>query len=94
MNFNIFKVLEKDNKELIHSSFINFLINEDSNFSKDFLGIDLSSNRTIRLESFYAYGPKNKKKCRFDIEILEDERIIVIENKFKSFPNPIVRILF
>jgi hypothetical protein len=87
MNFNIFKVLEKDNKELIHSSFINFLLNEDSYFANDFLGINLSLNRMIKLESFYSYGPKNKKKCRFDLEILEDDRIIVIENKFKSFPN-------
>lgn len=87
MNFNIFKILEKDNKELIHSSFINFLINEDSNFSNDFLGIDLSPNRNIKLESLYSYGTRKKKKCRFDLEILEDHRIIVIENKFKSFPN-------
>ncbi|WP_456314277.1 PD-(D/E)XK nuclease family protein [Pseudomonas shirazensis] len=87
MNFNIFKVLEKDNKELIHSSFLNFLIKEDSNFANNFLGIDLSPNYTVKLESSYTYGRnKKKKRCRFDLEILEKERIIIIENKFKSFP--------
>lgn len=90
MNFNIFKVLEKDNKELIHSSFFNFLIKEDSNFANHFLGIDLSPNCTVKLESSYTYGRnKKKKRCRFDLEILEKERIIIIENKFKSFPTEI-----
>lgn len=87
MNFNIFKILEKDNKELIHSAFINFLISEDSNFANDFLGINLSANCKIKLESSHSYDTENKKKCRFDLEILEDDKIIIIENKFKSFPN-------
>lgn len=87
MSFNIFKVLEKDNKELIHSSFLNFLIKEDTDFAKIFLEVDISSNYNVKMESSYTYGPnKKKKKCRFDLEILENERIIIIENKFKSFP--------
>lgn len=87
MSFNIFKILEKDNKELIHSSFLNFLIKEDTNFAETFLDVNLSNNYNVKMESSYTYGPnKKKKRCRFDLEILEAERIIVIENKFKSFP--------
>ncbi len=89
MKFNIFKVLEKDNKELIHSAFIRFLLNEFEEFQNDFLGDKLNDNSIINLEKSFSYKKrKNGKssKGRFDIEIINDENITIIENKFKSFP--------
>lgn len=90
MDFNIFTILEKDNKELIHSSFIKFLIEEDEKFFLEFLEIELIENAKVTLEKSYKYPNKGKTKnnrSRFDIEIKNEERIIIIENKFKSFPN-------
>lgn len=88
-NFNIFKVLEKDDKELIHSSFIKFLIEEDKLFASEFIGYSVDSNFDISIEKAYTYELSNRKKkkhCRFDIEIKNSDTIIVVENKFKSFP--------
>ncbi|NRT13602.1 PD-(D/E)XK nuclease family protein [Flavobacterium sp. 14A] len=90
MDFNIFKILEKDNKELIHSSFIKFLIEEDQEFFSKFLKIKYNEKSEVSLEKSYKNPNKSKTKnnrCRFDIEIKDDKRIIIIENKFKSFPN-------
>ncbi len=89
MKFNIFKILEKDNKELIHSAFIKFLLEEYKGFQNDFLGNTLMENCTINLEKSFSYKKrKNDKsnKGRFDIEILNNNEVIIIENKFKSFP--------
>ncbi len=89
MEFNIFKVLEKDNKELIHSAFIKFLINEFEEFQNDFLGNRLKEDSIINLEKGFSYKKSKKgksKKGRFDIEIITKESITIIENKFKSFP--------
>ena len=84
MNFNIFKVLEKDNKELIHSSFFKFLLENDNHFHNDFLQVSISGKSIPKLEKSYTL---HKKKYRFDLEIIEENQIIIVENKFKSFPN-------
>ena len=81
--FNYFKILEKDDKELIHSAFISHLL--DSN--KDFRKLFVENNKWLspKLEQSYSH---NKKRCKIDIELRSaDERtILFIENKFKSFP--------
>src|SRR5690554_1542709 len=89
MSFNIFKILEKDDKELIHSSFLKFLITEDDKFSHKLLGLSIDNKTDIYLEKAHKYKlPKRKKskQCRFDIEIRQNDEVIIIENKFKSFP--------
>lgn len=89
MSFNIFKILEKDDKELIHSSFLKFLITEDDKFSHKLLGLSIDNKTDIYLEKAHRYKlPKRKKsrQCRFDIEIRQNDEVIIIENKFKSFP--------
>ena len=83
MKFNIFRVLEKDDKELIHSSFLKYLLENwgkyfyNSLFKKPHLDFNI-----IELEKSYS-------KQRFDLEITsrDGKEIIVVENKFKSFPN-------
>ena len=86
MEFNIFTTLEKDNKELIHSAFLKFLIEENDLFIKEFLKSESFINPKITLEKSYK-STKKGKNIRLDIEIKNDNRLIVIENKFKSFPN-------
>ncbi|MCT4589129.1 MAG: PD-(D/E)XK nuclease family protein [Carboxylicivirga sp.] len=88
MAFNIFKVLEKDDKELIHSSFLKFLLSEDKIFAESVLGYNLPNDCKIELEKSHTLKfPKRKnKRFRFDIEIVDNDTVIVIENKFKSFP--------
>lgn len=89
MDFNFFTVLEKDNKELIHSSFMRFLLGEDSRFAEKFLGIEaFGPQKVISLEKSYLLDIRGKnRRCRLDIEIVDGQRIIIIENKFKSFPD-------
>jgi len=87
MSFNIFSILEKDNKELIHSSFIKFLLQNDNEFSSKFLNIQDLNCDIVSLEKSYSLSKRPRKKCRFDLEIINEDRIVVIENKFKSFPN-------
>ncbi|MFL0135749.1 hypothetical protein [Tenacibaculum maritimum] len=89
MSFNIFKILEKDDKELIHSAFIKFLLCEFEEFSEEFTGNKITDNSTINLEKGYRYKKRKNGKSslgRFDIEILTNDSITIIENKFKSFP--------
>lgn len=63
MKFNIFRVLEKDDKELIHSSFLKYLLENwgkyfyNSLFKKPHLDFNI-----IELEKSYS-------KQRFDLEI-------------------------
>jgi|GEM_PF-2206346 len=89
--FNFFKILEKDNKELIHSAFISFLIDTNENFKYKFLGLEPDSYGTSVLEKTYTEKKKtkNKLRTRIDIEIssLDGKSFVFIENKFKSFPN-------
>lgn len=92
-DFNFFKVLSKDDKEAIHSAFLKFLFEENSDFLHDFLGLkpgDVSKPLFILEATPKKIGLKNstKKRFRFDLVICSDESIIVIENKFKSLPNP------
>lgn len=91
--FNVFKVLEKDDKELIHSSFLRFLLTENDTIYKQFLKIpDIEFSNPI-LEKTYSIpngNIKGKKKDRKRIDIeatsIDNKHILVIENKFKSFP--------
>lgn len=82
--FNFFKILEKDNKELIHSAFISFLLDKNIEF-RDFLKIPKSQYLPSKLEKQYSI--KNDR-CRIDIEMISNDsnNLIFIENKFKSFP--------
>jgi len=89
-NFNFFKILEKDNKEQIHSAFISYLLDNNQNF-RDFINIPKTSYQNSKLEKQYSLKRKNIKKkdvCRIDIELYSEDNknIIFIENKFKSFP--------
>jgi len=83
--FNIFKVLEKDNKELIHSSFLRFLLAEYKSFYTIFLKrTDINFQAPV-LEKSYSYETKRR---RIDIEAISSDKqsILIIENKFMSFP--------
>lgn len=83
MSFNIFKVLEKDDKELIHSSFIKYLLeNYGCYFYKYLFNLEHDNYKTPELEKSY-------EKQRLDIEIIsnDNKEIVVIENKFKTFPH-------
>jgi len=89
--FNFFKVLEKDNKELVHSAFIAYLIDSDKQFAKEFLNISDKDLELSRLETSYIENNRNKLKklrIRIDIEVRSRDGATVtfIENKFKSFP--------
>jgi hypothetical protein len=85
--FNIFSVLEKDNKEMVHSAFLRFLMQKDGLFYTKFLGLDGIYGEAV-LERQYSYT--KHQKGRFDIEAqsTDGKSIVVIENKFKSFPYP------
>ncbi len=92
IKFNIFKILGKDDKELIHSAFIKFLLENDYGFC-EYFRIESLQIKKVRLEMSYTLtkkkdGKTTKLRRRIDIEALgEDKRpVLVIENKFKSFP--------
>lgn len=84
--FNFFKVLEKDNKELIHSAFISYLLDNNEKFRKKFISDKITSFKTSELEKSYS---DKKLKIRIDVELQNSDGsfITFIENKFKSFPN-------
>ncbi|WP_421918870.1 PD-(D/E)XK nuclease family protein [Marinifilum sp.] len=79
--FNIFDILFKDNKELSHSAVIKFLLEEDDFFYTHFLNTTKPQNPEIHLEY------KLSKYNRADILITGEDKIIIIENKFKCLPN-------
>lgn len=83
-SFNIFKCLEKDDKEVIHSQFLKFLIlYYPQQFFNDFLGIEFQIGEPKTEVSFNKYGLKG----RFDLIVIENNKInLLIENKFKAFP--------
>lgn len=85
MSFNIFKILEKDNKELIHSAFISYLLDHNKNFRKKFIHETIENFKNSELEKSYS---DKKIKIRIDVQIqnVEGNFIAIIENKFKSFP--------
>lgn len=84
-NFNFFKVLDKDNKELVHSAFLKYLMQYDDTFYTKFLKVDFTFSEP-KLEKLYTLA--KKVKGRFDIEVTSEDNstLLVIENKFKSFP--------
>ncbi len=99
MEFNYFKILSKDDKELIHSSFIRFLLQDDvtSDFimTKLFPAFETEIDKpSILLEKVYSYKVLNEKRevkskrVRIDIEggSVDRNTLLVVENKFKSFP--------
>ncbi|ALM50140.1 hypothetical protein AMR72_15305 [Flavobacterium psychrophilum] len=83
--YNIFEVLEKGDKELIHSAFIKFLMQDRPDFYFQFLKLEGDYNPP-QLEKTYGKG---KQKSRFDIEVqsIDGNAVITVENKFKSFPD-------
>ncbi len=83
-NFNIFKILSVADKELIHSSIIKLVINND----KDFLNV-FDINKDFKIETEVKKTTKNKKRISFDLVGYSKEDIIlfIIENKFKSTPS-------
>lgn len=82
--FNYFKILEKDNKELIHSAFISYLLDNNQQF-REFLKIPNKKFLPTKLEKQYSL---KKEKCRIDIELTSEDQKnqVFVENKFKSFP--------
>jgi len=90
---NIFKILSKDDKELVHSAFLSFLIQNFQEVRNDLLGEDDSEINEPMLEVPYSYEinspqKKGRKRIRFDIQIdnKEKNKTWIIENKFKSLP--------
>lgn len=88
-NFNFFRVLEKDNKELIHSAFISYLFSCNDLFRDKLLNVSNVEFSKPQLER--SYNIRKRLKGRIDIEIIstDEKHIILIENKFKSFPDKI-----
>ncbi|MBY8963044.1 PD-(D/E)XK nuclease family protein [Flavobacterium sp. D11R37] len=87
--FNMFKILNKDDKELIHSAFIRYLMLRNNCFY-NFINAPLLKYDIPILEKAYTTKVNRKnKKYRIDIEVssFDKSTIIIIENKFKSFPN-------
>lgn len=88
--FNIFNILEKDDKELIHSSFIKFLLTENNSLYEYLELGNIKFNEPV-LEKVYLSSTEanNTKRYRIDIEVKssDDTKILIIENKFKSFPD-------
>ncbi len=83
MEFNIFKVLEKDDKELIHSSFLKYLLEYWGRYF--YVHLFNVSNSDLNIPEL----EKKHGKLRFDLEITskDNKKVIIVENKFKSFPN-------
>lgn len=84
-SFNFFKVLEKDNKELVHSAFLKYLMQLNNTFYTDFIEIE---KHFLEPKLERQYSLSKKEKGRFDIEAISEDNatLVVIENKFKSFP--------
>jgi|SRR5690606_1988757 hypothetical protein len=83
--FNFFKILEKDDKELIHSAFISYLLDNNIDFRKKFIHEKIDEFQISELEKSYRL---EKLKVRIDIELksIDGSFVTFIENKFKSFP--------
>ena len=96
-SINIFRVLSKDDKELIHSAFISFLLSQYSVVRQEILGSEFGEISYPELEVPYSYKIESKdgeetkskkKRIRFDIQIKNQDntKLCVIENKFKCLP--------
>lgn len=86
--FNFFTILEKDNKELTHSAFFKYALEEYPNFRKTMLGDKFEKDISVNLEKSYRFIDSNGKKkiIRFDIEIKSGDEHCIVENKFKCIP--------
>ncbi|MEK6512411.1 PD-(D/E)XK nuclease family protein [Myroides odoratimimus] len=92
--FNFFKILEKGDKELVHSAMLAYLIDNEEKFRTDFLKLPLTTYTTTVLEKSLSYKKQvrsKNKRIRFDVfcESTDGKNIVVIENKFKSAPDAI-----
>ena len=87
-SFNIFEILSKDDKELSHSSFIKFLLDqEDGFFLEQLFGVKEKPSDIILEHSLILKREKEKnKKLRLDILLKFHNKTIAIENKFKCLP--------
>lgn len=93
-NFNIFKILGTSDKELVHSAFLKFLLKEKKEAFCSFFGIDVPEFSTVTLEKQRSVvdtlknGKVQKVKGRIDVKAVNSETypVLIIENKFKSFP--------
>ncbi|GEM_PF-3142892 len=95
--FNMFTVLGKDDKELVHSAFLCFALNKA--LIKDMFDVDIDNpilHSEINLKDHYGKLLKqdgeqedDKQRTRLDIliESKDKSQIIAIENKFKAFPS-------
>ena len=85
--FNMFQVLSKDDKELVHSAFLAWLVSLNSPKIPVLLtlfNLDICSSiedQDIIIE--YSLGSRKKIDLKFDFK----DTIIFIENKFKSMPD-------
>ena len=61
-DFNIFSVLSKDDKELIHSAFLIFLIPRYKFIKDELLGADFGETESICPEVTYRYSVKSKSR--------------------------------
>ncbi len=92
-DINIIKLLSKDDKEVIHSAIISFLLNESKFFREKILGVGFEDIEIPKEEVSYPFRPDegSRRRIRFDILVTDKagERICIIENKFKSLPTRI-----
>lgn len=91
-NFNFFKILERGDKELVHSAMIAYLIDSNIRFRTEFLKMSNIEYKNSELEKSCNYkkqinSPKSTRfRCDVFIESVDESEIVVIENKFKSAP--------
>ncbi len=83
--FNIFEILSKDDKELIHSAFVKFLITENDLFYKlickitdsdikYFIGIEPELEKSYKSSEKDISGKSINKRYRFDIQVKHEEK--------------------
>lgn len=84
-SFNIFETLEKDDKELIHSSFICFLLQNYKETYLELLNLDYPE---LIVSEFNVQSEfrLSEKVGRLDVFASNSKINIAIETKFKSFP--------
>lgn len=96
MEFNIFNVLSKDNKELIHSAFLKWILEEIPELFIDLFGCKTAKNVKIFTEYTFKEERNMYKKNkgvkfagypRIDLKCVVDDDVVYIENKFKSVAN-------
>ncbi|WP_060873299.1 PD-(D/E)XK nuclease family protein [Myroides odoratus] len=90
--FNFFKILEKGDKELVHSAILAYLIDNEHQFRTDFLKLPALNYTPTKLEKSISYKKQIRskaKRIRFDVfcESANEKEVVVIENKFKSAPD-------